>query len=332
MERTVAYVVAAADAGTRADEYLERRAPVPSRAFLRRTIQGGGARVNGHRMASSTRLREGDTVVVSWKTRDYVPAALGPRILYRDEHLLALDKPAGMLVHPVGRGAEATLIDVVREALRPVLAERRGLSPGLVNRLDQRTSGIVLVAWDPATLASLHRLIAGGGVEKKYAALVVGELEADVGAIAAPIGKARASAVAIRRAVRDDGQEAVTLYSVRERFAGATLLDVRPVTGRQHQIRVHLAAIGHPVWGDLIYADEALFLRSRSGDPGPGPPLPARHALHAAAVRFAHPVTGVLVEIKSPIPPDFAGILHGYGPGRPPAGGACREGGKPPIK
>jgi RluA family pseudouridine synthase len=325
MERTVAYVVAAADAGTRADEYLEHRAPVPSRAFLRRTIQGGGARVNGHRMASSTRLREGDTVVVSWRTRDYEPAALGPRILYRDEHLLALDKPAGMLVHPVGRGAEATLIDVVREALRPVLAESNGLSPGLVNRLDQRTSGIVLVAWNPATLASLHRLIGGGGVEKKYVALVAGEMEADVGAVVAPIGKARASAVAIRRAVRGDGQEAVTLYAVRERLAGATLLDVRPLTGRQHQIRVHLAAVGHPVWGDLIYADEALFLRSHAADTGGGPPLPARHALHAAAVRFRHPVTGVVVEIESPIPPDFAWILQGLRPGTPPRGEGCLQ-------
>jgi 23S rRNA pseudouridine1911/1915/1917 synthase len=329
MERTVAYVVSATDAGQRADEYLEQRAPVASRAFLRRTIQAGGARINGHRMASSTRLRQGDRLVVCWKTRDYAPAAGSLRILYRDEYLLAVDKPAGMLVHPVGRGAESTLIDGVRELLRAAGDGGRGSSPGLVNRLDQRTSGIVLVAWDPAILARLHRLIGAGGVAKRYVAVVTGLVEGGCGAIVAPIGRARASAVAIKREVRGDGQEAVTGYAVRERLEGATLLDVRPLTGRQHQIRVHLAAVGHPVWGDLIYADEGLFLRSLAGGDASGPPLPARHALHAAAVRFAHPATGATLEIESPLPADLMEILavlrREAPPGRGPGGGLAQE-------
>ncbi len=311
------YDVGPEHAGLRADVFLALMAPSLARGRLKRLIQSGGARVNGHRLASSTRLRAGDSLEVSWRDDDEpTPSAAGSLVvLYEDDHLLAIDKPAGMAVHPVGRKQSGSLIQAVRERHAAEIAAAlargdAGFYPGLAHRLDLFTSGVVLVAKDRPTLVAMQRAVAAGTVGKRYLAIVEGEVAAQRGTIDAPIGAALGGAVRIRRAVRPDGLPAVTEWEVRERLRGHTLLEVRPLTGRQHQIRVHLASIGHPVWGDLIYRDERLFLRYSANGCRLDETLPPRQALHAEMVLFRHPAGGELLEITAPVPRDFTRILE----------------------
>ena len=312
-----AYDVGPRHAGLRADIFLALMAPFLSRGRIKRLIQSGEALVDGHRLASSTRLRAGNSLVVRWRDDDdRTPSAAGSLVvLYEDERLLALDKPAGMPVHPVGRKQSGSLVQAVREryAAEIAAALARGdgsFYPGLAHRLDLFTSGVVLVAKDRPALVALQRAVAEGRFDKRYLAIVEGEVAGERGTIDAPIGAAEGSAVGIRRAVRPDGLPAVTDWEVRERLRGHTLLAVRPRTGRQHQIRVHLASIGHPVWGDLVYRDERLFLRYVANGCRLDATLPPRQALHAEALRFRHPGSGALVEISAPVPEDFERILE----------------------
>jgi 23S rRNA pseudouridine1911/1915/1917 synthase len=304
-------------AGLRADVFLALHAPQLSRSRIKRLIQTGAALVNGHRLASSTRLREGDALQVAWRDDDdATPGAAWPLVvLYEDEHLLAVDKPAGMAVHPVGRKQSGSLVQAVREryAAEIAAALERGdpeVYPGLAHRLDLFTSGVVLLARNRPALVALQRAVAAGAVDKRYLAIVQGAMTGEGGTIDAPIGPAPGSAVRIRRAVRADGLRAATDWRVLERLRDATLVAVTPRTGRQHQIRVHLASVGHPVWGDLIYGDERLFLRYVANGCRLDGTLPPRQALHAEAVRFRHPATGAPVGIVSPMPEDFARILQ----------------------
>ncbi len=308
------FAAADTDAGLRADVFLCLKAPFLSRAHVKRIIQTGDALVNGHRLASSTRLRAGDALEVRWRPSDDSTAGSELRILYEDPYLLAVDKPAGTPVHPVGRKQAGSLIQAVRDRMREEIASRlargdRTFYPGLVNRLDLFSSGVVLIGKDRATLAALHRAIASGEIRKRYVAVVRGHVEPPAGVIDLAIGAGEGSAVRIRRAARADGLPAVTEYETRERLRGATLLSAWPRTGRQHQIRVHFASLGHPVWGDLIYQDEALFLRYCANGCRPDPGLPPRHALHCESMQFAHPRGGQRIEITAPIPEDFARIV-----------------------
>jgi 23S rRNA pseudouridine1911/1915/1917 synthase len=308
------FAAADAEAGLRADVFLCLKAPFLSRAHVKRIIQTGDALVNGHRLASSTRMRTGNVLEVRWRPSDDTTADPQLRILYEDEHLLAVDKPAGTPVHPVGRKQAGSLIQAVRARMREEIAARlaRGdatFYPGLVNRLDLFSSGVVLIGKDRATLAALHRAIGAGRIRKRYLAVVRGHVEPPRGVIDLAIGSDESSAVRIKRAVRADGLRAVTEYETREALRGATLLAAWPRTGRQHQIRVHFASLGHPVWGDLIYDEEALFLRYCANGCRLESSLPPRHALHCRSMELEHPDDGRLIEITAPVPDDFARIV-----------------------
>jgi 23S rRNA pseudouridine1911/1915/1917 synthase len=183
--------------------------------------------------------------------------------------------------------------------------------PGIVNRLDVFTSGVVLFGKRRAVTAEMHRRIGGGEVHKRYLALVRGAVEPAEGEIDLPLGKDPAARIRLKHAVRDDGQPSLTRYRVLERLPGHTLVEAFPVTGRQHQIRVHFAAIGHPVWGDLLYDDEELFLRYHRNGCRVDSSLPPRHCLHAAELALTHPVSGATVRILSPLPEDFRAIVEG---------------------
>lgn len=290
--------------------------PALSRRRIRQKIQEGDCRVNGRRHTASTRLREGDLIELRWRETAGEPAeAPAPVILYEDDELLAVDKPAGVPVHPVGRKQAGTLIQILQSRFRPQIAhslvtDGGDFYPSLVNRLDLFTSGVVLVAKRRAMLRVMHRLIAEGGIRKRYAVLVRGRVEPETGTIDLPIGPAGTN-VAIRQAVRSDGLPSRTEYRVLERLNGHTLLQAFPLTGRQHQLRVHFAAAGHPVWGDLIYDDEELFLRYIAGGCRLDPSLPPRQGLHADRLAFRHPLSGRPVEIAAPWPADFLQALAG---------------------
>jgi 23S rRNA pseudouridine1911/1915/1917 synthase len=226
-----------------------------------------------------------------------------------------VDKPAGVPAHPSGGRQSSTLIQNARAIFREAISEAlsRGdasFYPSLVHRLDTFTSGVALIAKTRDMLLRMHALAAGGGIRKEYLAVAEGTLGPETGRIAMPIGPAQGSRIRIRMEARPDGKPAVTEYEVLRRLAGHTLLKARPLTGRTHQIRVHLAALGHPVWGDLIYKDESLFLRYWENGLVLDESLPPRHLLHAARVSFAHPFSGREVDIESPVPADFTAILQ----------------------
>jgi len=310
-------------AGSRADAFLFHELPAVSRTRIRQKVLMGEARLNGHRFSTATRLRPGDRITVRWRAAPGEGAGPDFPILLEDAHLLLVDKPAGAATHPVGALQSGTVVQFARRRLRDRIRaslERGDASwyPTVVNRLDILTSGIVLLALDRETHRALQAMAGRREIHREYLALVEGTVTDEEGEIDLPLGFSPDSAVRLKMAVRADGRPSLTHYGVVERLAGHTLLRVVPVTGRQHQIRVHLAAIGHPVAGDLLYKDERLFLAAqeeRRRDPRAEAraPLP-RHALHAERVHFRHPVTGAEIDVRSALPEDFQRMVRAVSP------------------
>jgi 23S rRNA pseudouridine1911/1915/1917 synthase len=301
------------EAGMRADSFLAAHVDFFSRTRLKQKIQAGESLLNGRRHSASKRIREGDLFTVTWrKLDDRIPPPV-PDILFEDEWLLAVQKPAGIAVHPTGRKQSGTLIQGIHEYFKAhILQSLQGddgdFYPRLINRLDLFTSGIVLVAKHKKVFVAMQALQIRKEYDKQYLTVVEGRLEPEEGSFDQPLGKDEESEIYVKQTVRDDGLSSVTDYCVREYFRGYTLVETRPVTGRQHQIRVHFANAGHPVWGDLIYKDEALFMKYFENDfdlTG----LPPRHALHAEKMGFMHPYTNERVDISAPVPDDFQAIL-----------------------
>lgn len=333
--------------GLRADVYLALTFPSLSRSRIRQKIQQGEALLNGRRFATSARLRGGDEVSVRWRgavpSSHDAPGHLALPVLFEDRHFIAVDKPAGLASHPSGAFQTDTVIQIVRAMLRSDTEralERgdRDRYPILANRLDRLTSGVVLVAKHRQALAAFQELRTRKLVEKRYLAVVEGVLREEEGSIGFPLGPDPGSRVTIKMSARSDGLPCRTDYRVIRRLARHTLVQVFPRTGRQHQIRAHFALLGHPVWGDVLYKDEEVFLRrweERGGDPSTAtdggtalPPaadggialptamdghvaLPSRHLLHAELLAFPHPEDGRRVEIASGLPQDFLSILEG---------------------
>lgn len=309
-------------AGLRADAFFALAFPFLSRTRIRQKIQQGEALLNGRRFATSARLRGGDGIVVTW--RGPVPydaiadapstgAAPAPVVLFEDPWYVAVDKSAGQASHPAGAEQAGTLIQQVRDCLRAGTEARiargdRDAWPVLANRLDRFTSGIVLVAKTVPALAAFQSLREEGRVRRSYRAVVAGRVAVDEGAVDAPLAPA-AGRVGIRMETRPGGLASRTNFRVISRGTGHTVLEAMPETGRQHQVRVHLASIGHPVIGDLLYPDEGPFLRWWQNGRRPDDTLPARHLLHARLLSFVHPFTGAGVAIESPVPADFREML-----------------------
>jgi 23S rRNA pseudouridine1911/1915/1917 synthase len=261
------------------------------------------------------KLRHGSRVVVviPEELRLHTPVGeTGPlTILYEDDEVLVVDKPASIAVHPSGRHLADTLIQRVHAHFRAEVEAGRML-PRLCHRLDRETSGIVLIAKHPRCHPGLMGQFEGRKVEKVYLAVVHGTELPPVASIGEPIGSARASEIRLKMAVRADGLPCRTDIEVLERFAGRSLVRCDLFTGRQHQIRVHLAARGHPIVGDKLYGDDdGLFLRAAAGE------LTSedrrvlvldRHALHHHRLAFESPVAG-RVEVTSPLPQDMADLL-----------------------
>lgn len=324
-------VAGPAHAGLRAEAFLSLRVPFLSRTRVRQKIQTGESLLNGRRYATSARIREGDEITIRWRSVPRREPSPQLALLYEDEHLLAVDKPAGVASHPMGGRQSGTVIQFLRERfaadIQASLHSGGDFYPSLVNRLDLFTSGIVLAATTRTALRAMLHLVASRMVEKSYTALVEGVVEADQGRIELALGRDAKSETGVRMAPRPDGLPSVTEYRVLRRLEGATLLSIRPLTGRQHQVRAHLAAIGHPVWGDLIYKDEGLFLRYRQRGGQLDESLPPRHLLHAETYTFLHPFTGRTVVIHSPLPGDFMAVTEGFAAVRSPQASAeCGQG------
>jgi 23S rRNA pseudouridine1911/1915/1917 synthase len=293
----------------RLDVFLARRTGV-SRRRVREWIRSGAVTVNDARTAKGRGVQPGDRIRVADETvagTGLTPEpTLAATLLWEDAEVVAALKPAGMPTHarrPTDHGTLANFLIAQHPELHAV--GRVGLEAGVVHRLDTGTSGIVLAARTPRAYARLRQLFRAQRVEKEYHALVAGDVSAP-GTINAPIAHAPRSAKRMRACLDPDAartlraRPASTSYRPLERFGSATLVAVRIRSGVRHQIRVHLAAAGHPLIGDPLYA------RARSlGDAPPG-----RLLLHASRVAFPHPVTGATIALEAPLPPDFVAALE----------------------
>jgi 23S rRNA pseudouridine1911/1915/1917 synthase len=285
-----------AAAGMRLDRWLVTAVPELSRARLQALIDEGHVRIGGATSKAAHRLRGGEAVEIEIPPatpQELAPEPIALTIVHEDEDVLVVDKPAGMVVHPgagVSRGTLAAGVLAHAPETASVGGQRR---PGVVHRLDKGTSGLLVVAKTPRAYHALVAQLAAREVTRVYLAIVHGNVARTEGKIDAPIGRDphHRQRMAIRPA--GQGRRAVTRFRVLERFAGYTLVECRLETGRTHQIRVHLASLGHPVAGDDTYG------RGR-----PRPPVDVEGiALHAARLAFVHPVTQRQVEFSSPLPP-----------------------------
>lgn len=285
--------------GERLDRVLAARLPDLSRAQLQRLIKSGAATVNGRPSKPAYRVEPGDRVVVQLPDEPEVavqPEAIPLDIVYEDDALLVVNKPAGMVVHPAAGHASGTLVNALL-AHCPQVADVGGLErAGIVHRLDKETSGLLVVAKSPDVHAALQRQFKHRQVHKTYLALVEERVQPREGVIEAPVGRDHQDRK--RMAVVRSGRPAATHYRVVETLRGFTLLEVHPQTGRTHQIRVHLAWMGYPLVGDRVYGRRKQTL------------LPDRHFLHARELRFTHPVTGQEMTFIAPLPPELVEVLE----------------------
>jgi len=282
--------------GERLDVFLSRAVADLSRSQARRLIDDGLVTVDGTPERPSYRLPGGARITATLPPAEEVePAAerIPLTIIYQDEDVIVVDKPAGLTVHPAPGHPSGTLVNALL-ALAPELAGLRDrVRPGIVHRLDRDTSGLLVVARNERARDDLIRQMKQREVSKTYLALVQGVPQPPQGTIEAPIGRHPRNRK--KMAVIAGGREAETRYRLREAVDGFALLEVEPVTGRTHQIRVHLAAVGHPVVGDSVYGKRS--------------DLVGRQFLHAWRLAFDLPSSGRRVEFESPLPADLRAAL-----------------------
>ncbi|MGA0122488.1 MAG: RluA family pseudouridine synthase [Gaiellales bacterium] len=288
-------------AGTRLDRLVHERVAGISRSEAQRLVDEGLVTVDGAVRARSLRVQRGMAIRIEQPERAAPVAAAAapdrePRILFEDEHLVVVDKPAGLTTHAAPGTPGASLASHL--AAHGLAGGGDADRPGIVHRLDRDTSGVLVVARDADTLKRLGRQMRRRAIEREYVALVHGRPPSRSGRIEAPIGRDPQNRT--RRAIDGVGaRDAVTHFTLEEALPEHSLLAVRLETGRTHQIRVHLAAIGHPVVGDPVY-----------GSPGADGLGLDRQALHARRIGFEHPHTGAQIEIEAPLPPDLEEALR----------------------
>ncbi len=295
--------VQADEVGLRLDRYLTSVLTGISRTTVQQLIVDGSVLVNGRTTKPGYALRSGDEVQVFSLTQKNTATKVKPQplaldVIYEDKDLLVVNKAAGMVVHPAPGHHDDTLVNALLAYYPDIQREGAEQRPGIIHRLDKDTSGLIIVARNAATQAALMEQMKRQQIVKRYLALVEGVVALDQGSIDAPIGRnpRHRQQMAITAVA---SKEARTHFRVLERFQRHTLLLVELETGRTHQIRVHLKAIGHPIVGDPVYGSGSVIRGSTL----------KRQFLHAYQLRFTHPTTGAIMNLEAPLPGDLQAVL-----------------------
>ncbi|NPV26631.1 MAG: RluA family pseudouridine synthase [Firmicutes bacterium] len=293
------YLVEPEEAVTRVDIFLARRHSSISRTHVQKLIAEGLVTVNGQSVKANYKLRAGDQVEFILPPPvelEVLPEPIPLDVLYEDADVIVVNKPQGMVVHPAHGNYHGTLVNALLAHCRDLSGINGVLRPGIVHRLDKDTSGVLVVAKNDQAYQNLAEQIKAHEVTRRYVALVHGVMREPAGEIEAPIGRdphdRKRMAV-----VNQGGKEAITGYRVLERFQDYTLIEARLKTGRTHQIRVHMAFLGHPVVGDPVYGPRKAHFGLRG------------QALHAEVLGFKHPRTGEYLEFTAPLPAYFSELL-----------------------
>jgi len=288
--------------GQRLDQFLRRELPEHSRAFLQKLIEHGDVQVNGHTAKASYKVRAGDEVTIEIpapRPLEAQPEEIPLDVLLEDDDLIVVNKPAGLVVHPAAGNREHTLVNALLHHCRGRLAGIGGVErPGIVHRLDKGTSGCIVVAKTDFAHQSLVAQFKSRGVKKIYRAVCWGKFAQPSGRIETVIGRSERNRQKMSARVAR-GRQAVTDYRVLKQFAEFTLVELHIHTGRTHQIRVHMAHIGHPVVGDATYG------RARPTNISVARPL-----LHAYKLGFTHPRSKRFVEFTAPVPDDMVALCE----------------------
>ncbi len=292
------------DAGKRMDIVSSELSGI-SRSQIQHLIEKGLLTVNAQKIRANYRAKAGDTVSIQIQAEEQklLKEDLSVRELYMDDFLIVLDKPAGMVVYPAAGHPGGTLMNAVAYKSDKLASVGGPLRPGVVHRLDKETSGVMVVALDDAAYYGLAEQFRTRTIDRKYIALVYGSLRGDSGQIALKIGRSESDRKKMSTRVKR-GKEALTSWKVVDRFGSATLIEAKLGTGRTHQIRVHLASLGHPVLGDHTYGKKVQL------EVGGKKIVFPRQMLHAELLGFIHPVSGQYMKFVSELPQDMRQIIE----------------------
>lgn len=306
------------DAGRRLDTAIASHIPDCSRSLAANLIASQCILVDGRPRKPGYRVKFGDTIQGQIPTPapvDFDPEPIPIDIIYQDEQIAVINKQPGLVVHPAPGHAGGTLVNALLYHCPDLGAIGGEIRPGIVHRLDKDTSGTMVIAKNSAAHEELSRQFKAREVQKKYLALVYGEPSSDQGTIHLPIGRHPVDRKRMSTTTRR-GRDAETIWKVRERFAGITLLELTLKTGRTHQIRVHCAAMGHPVAGDPVYRPRKLFTNLPHILPNLSPAVITalksipRQMLHAWQLGFTHPAEKTFLVFEAPLPPDMADVIN----------------------
>ena len=294
--KTLEYTAGAEDTGRRIDAALAAAFPELTRSFAQQLLAEGRVLCNGRSVAKSARLTQGVSLPDAQPV-EIIPQDIPLDIVYEDSSLLVVNKPKGMVVHPAAGNPDGTLVNALLYHCAGRLSGINGeVRPGIVHRIDKDTSGLLVVAKDNETHLSLSQQFAVHSIARVYHTVVYGGFAADDGFVEGNIGRHPVDRKRMA-VVPKGGKAAYTAYHVEERFPAFTHLSVRLRTGRTHQIRVHLASIGHPVAGDAVYGPRKVITQLEG------------QCLHAKTLGFIHPATGAYVEFDSPLPEYFTAFI-----------------------
>ena len=297
---TLNFNITEENSNIRIDRYLAEQCPDLSRSYIQKLVKDGAVFVNNRQIKANYKVQPQDQVILTipdMQVPDILPENIPLDILYEDQWLLVVNKPKDMVIHPSAGHMEGTLVNAVMAHCGEHLSGINGvLRPGIVHRIDKDTTGALLICKDDTVHRDLAEQLKVHSIKRRYRAIVQGNLKEDQGTVDAPVGRHPTDRK--KMAVNyKNGKEAVTHYQVLERFGNATYIECRLETGRTHQIRVHMASLGHPLLGDTIYGSSKNPYHLQG------------QALHAMILGFVHPITREYLEFQAPLPEYFIKLL-----------------------